>query len=414
MRSRIRPIQWTWLALLALVAVRLIAAARIDLLMVRIPCRGTTCPFGPPQMTRPEMHTLQGMGIPLDAYALYFAAVSTLFVIINCVFAAVLLWKKPNDRMAVITAFTLTLFSGFALSLPSQLFQQWAPALWIPTAVLGFLGSAGMLTMFYLFPDGRPIPRWPAALLAFYAITQLVSYLDPAISNVGGVVGAIAPIGILATFLSVIYAQIYRYRRVSSPDQREQTKWVVYGISITVLGWIGMLMFYNFAYVGSRAANPVTDMVSMTVGTFVWLVIVISMVVAVLRFRLWEIDTLINRTLVYGSLTVSLAAIYIGTVIGLEAISRGIIGQHSDLAIAVATLAVAALFNPWRRRVRTFIDRRFYRHKYDAGKVLAEFQGRLRDEVDLDQLTGDLVAVAQNTVQPMSVSLWLAGGSRGR
>jgi hypothetical protein len=119
------------------------------------------------------------------------------------------------------------------------------------------------------------------------------------------------------------------------------------------------------------------------------------------------VDVLINRALVYGSLTVTLVAVYAGGVLGLQALARALTGQGSDLAIAIVTLAVAALFNPWRHRVQTFIDRRFYRHKYDAVRVLSAFTVQLRDEVDLDVLSGDLARVLQETVQPSSVSLWL-------
>jgi hypothetical protein len=224
--------------------------------------------------------------------------------------------------------------------------------------------------------------------------------------------GAVFGIAIIAMYLSLIYAQIYRYRRVSTPIQREQTKWVVYGIGATILGWIGMLFFYNYAYSGTNTASPTVDMVSMAAGTFVWLLLPVSLAVAILRYRLWEIDTLINRTLVYGSLTVSLAALYIGSVIGLQALSRAVTGQHSDLAIAIATLVVAAVFNPWRRRLRDFIDRRFYRRKYDAARVLEAFTSQLRDEVDLDQLAGNLAGVVGETVQPSSISLWLRSGEQ--
>jgi hypothetical protein len=389
MKSHLRPIQWAWLALLGLVVVRLAVTAGIYLREVRIPCDKASCQVGPPQMTEHEIQLLHRAGISPEAYALYFAAMVAVFVAINCAFAALLLWKRPTDRMAVLTAFTLTLFSTFGLGLPAQLFQQWAPALWLPTAILGFLGSVSMPVMFYLFPDGRPVPRWPTVLLVFYIVTQVPSYLDPAVTNIGGIIGAVFAIGIVAMYLSLIYAQIYRYRRVSSPVEREQTKWVVYGIGITILGWIGLLFFYNVAYPGSP--TPLIDAVSLTAGTFLWLLLPVTLAIAILRYRLWEIDTLINRTLVYGSLTVSLAAIYIGSVIGLEALSRGVIGQHSDLAIAVATLAVAAVFNPWRRRVRSFIDRRFYRRKYDAAQTLAVFSTTLRNELDLQQLSEQVI-----------------------
>jgi hypothetical protein len=411
MKNRVRLVQCVWIVLVVLAVVRLVAAARIYLLEVRIPCSHASCQVGPPQMTLHEIHLLQGMGISFDLYALYFAAISVVYVAINCAFAAVLLWKRPTDRMAVLTAYVLTLFSAFGLSLPAQLFHQWAPVLWIPAAILGFLGSTGMPVVFYLFPDGRPVPRWPALLVAVYAVTQLQSYIAPT-SSVGGVMGAVFGIAIIAMYLSLIYAQIYRYRRVSTPIQREQTKWVVYGIGATILGWIGMLFFYNYAYSGTNTASPTVDMVSMAAGTFVWLLLPVSLAVAILRYRLWEIDTLINRTLVYGSLTVSLAALYIGSVIGLQALSRAVTGQHSDLAIAIATLVVAAVFNPWRRRLRDFIDRRFYRRKYDAARVLEAFTSQLRDEVDLDQLAGNLAGVVGETVQPSSISLWLRSGEQ--
>ncbi len=411
MRSRARLLRWAWIVLVAMAAARLIAATRIYLLEVRVPCPAAPCQVGPPQMTAQEMHLLQGMGIPLDLYALYFAAISVLFVAINCAFAGVLLWKRPTDRMAVLTAYVLTLYSAFGLSLPAQLFHQWAPVLWIPAAILGLVGSVGMPVVFYLFPDGRPVLRWPSVLLAVYAVTQVPSYIDPTFTSPGGVVGAVFAVAIVSMYFSLIYVQIYRYRRVSTPLQREQTKWVVYGIGATIVGWVGMLAFYNVVYTGPNSATPTLDMVSMTAGTFVWLLLPVSLAVAILRYRLWEIDALINRTLVYGSLTVSLAALYIGNVIGLQALSAAVTGQHSDLSIAIATLVVAGVFNPWRRRLRAFIDRRFYRRKYDAGRVLADFQTRLRDEVDLEQLTGDLLAVTSDTVQPMSVSLWLSKGS---
>jgi hypothetical protein len=137
-----------------------------------------------------------------------------------------------------------------------------------------------------------------------------------------------------------------------------------------------------------------------------------SMGIAMLKYRLYDIDVIINRALVYGPLTVAIAAVYVGGVIGLQALSRAAVGQHSDLAIAIVTLAVAALFNPLRRRLQLFVDRRFYRHKYDAARTLAALSTRLRDEVDLDQMAGELAAVIQETMQPASVSLWLREGQR--
>jgi hypothetical protein len=137
------------------------------------------------------------------------------------------------------------------------------------------------------------------------------------------------------------------------------------------------------------------------------MLIPLSISVAVLRSHLFDIDLLINRTLVYGSLTAMLALVYVGGVAGLQAAFRTISGQESTLAVVASTLAIAALFVPLRRRVQGFVDRRFYRRKYDAAKTLAAFNARLREETDLNTLSNDLVGVARGTMQPEHVSLWL-------
>jgi hypothetical protein len=133
----------------------------------------------------------------------------------------------------------------------------------------------------------------------------------------------------------------------------------------------------------------------------------VSFGVAILRYRLWEIDVLINRALVYVPLTLSIAGLYIGGVILVQALFSSATGQNSDLAVAIVTLTIAALFNPWRHRIQRFIDRRFYRRKYDASRTLAAFSAHLRDEVSLDALRTSLVTITYDTMQPASVTLWL-------
>jgi hypothetical protein len=197
--------------------------------------------------------------------------------------------------------------------------------------------------------------------------------------------------------------------------QRQQTKWVVFGLAATMLVILGRLVPLLFFPSLSTSSSPY-----FLLFTYVYpvglLLIPLTLSIAILRYRLWDIDILINRTLVYGILTVLLALVYFGLVIGLGSLIRLFTEQvsQSPVAIVVSTLAIYALFQPLRRRIQRVIDRRFYRSKYDAAKTLEAFSATLRNEVDLSQLSEQLVAVVQQTMQPASVSLWLRTPSQER
>ena len=193
-----------------------------------------------------------------------------------------------------------------------------------------------------------------------------------------------------------------RFRRASGVEH-QQIKCLVFTISVLYIG--ATLAYIVYRAPGAWWAWSVGQ--SLLVVGFVG--VPIAMGVAIMRYRLYDIDILINRTLVYGSLTLLLAAMYFGGVTLTEAIFRALTRQEEQpqLAIVVSTLVIAALFNPLRRRIQAFVDRRFYRKKYDAAKTLEEFGARLRDETDIETLSSNLVAVAQETMQPTHVSLWL-------
>jgi hypothetical protein len=221
-------------------------------------------------------------------------------------------------------------------------------------------------------------------------------------------VNALLAIGVVGT---VLLSPIYRYLHVSSPVEREQTKWVMFALvlAITVFIVVGGII-PNIPGITAHPLEAVlVDLATQTVLGLGFMLVPLGFAVAILRYNLWDIDLLINRTLVYGSLTISLVALYIGGVILLQSLFSAVSGQSSDLAVAIATLGIAALFNPWRHRIQSFIDRRFYRRKYDAVRTLAAFNARLRDEVNMEQLSDSLLAVAHDTMQPSSVALWLRG-----
>ncbi len=204
--------------------------------------------------------------------------------------------------------------------------------------------------------------------------------------------------------------QLYRYRRVSNPMERQQTKWVIFGLAVPTMVYVGGTVLYLIFPALAEPRSPYGASYQLalnTISTCLLLLIPLSFGFAMLRYQLWEIDVLVNRTLVYGALTVILTGVYVGLVIGLQALMRGIISQDSSVAIVISTLAIAAIFQPLRQRIQRIIDRRFYRSKYDVAKTVAAFSTTLRQEVDLDQLRGQLLALVQETMQPAHASLWL-------
>jgi hypothetical protein len=268
------------------------------------------------------------------------------------------------------------------------------------------VGYVAWMLFFYLFPSGRFVPRWTRWLaicwVVFLGLWNFTPFgpltWPPLLFNAA----------IVVLWGSFPVAQIYRYVRVSDRTQRQQTKWVVFGVAVAVAGALTTI-FTVGAAVDLPPEEVAQRMLSMLLMDAFALLIPLSIGVAVLRSRLFDIDVVINRTLVYGSLSALLALVYLGGVTATQTIFRALTGQEEQpqLAIVVSTLVIAAMFNPLRRRIQSFIDRRFYRSKYDARKTLEGFSAKLRDETDFDALSDDLVGVVKETMQPAHVSLWL-------
>ena len=305
-------------------------------------------------------------------------------------------------------------------------------AIWIPP--VGLLG----IYLILLFPDGKlPSRRWrPLAwlsgvvmVLASLGITFSPGPLegDPGVRNPLGLEGIphwvlAAGIGILLLLPLCMVASalslVLRYRH-SRGEEREQIKWIAFAASMVGLLYL-ITMVSSLTYSGpwGAAGTPLWLGLLQQVALVSFTAVPIAVGFAVLKYRLYDIDVIINRTLVYGSLTATLVALYFGSVVLLQGALHSLTGRESQLAVVASTLAIAALFNPLRRRLQGLVDRRFYRRKYDARKTLEAFSARLRDETDLQALNGELTRIVRETMQPSHVSLWLRRdtaprGSRG-
>ena len=257
-----------------------------------------------------------------------------------------------------------------------------------------------------LFPTGRlPSRRWrPLAWISALSgatITVLVLLFQRP-DKVGGVVTLVAVVtssAIFATLVLSALSLVIRYRGARGVE-RQQVKWFAFAAVLAVLVFLGEV-------------NGLSELLGQTLWNLLSVVANVCLYaavgIAILRYRLYDIDIIINRTLVYGSLTVMLVLVYFGGVTATQALFQTLTGQQRlpQLAVVVSTLAIAALFTPLRRRIQSLIDRRFYRRKYDAAKTLDAFSTKLRDETDLDELSDDLVSVVHETMQPEHVSLWL-------
>jgi hypothetical protein len=295
--------------------------------------------------------------------------------------------------------------------------------LWVPA--VGLLGTYAFL----LFPNGKlPSRRWlPLAWLSGVTIALVgvqVGFTPGTLEGLGGVRNPwgvlvfpwmktvpylVVPLFLLCMVLSV-FSLVLRYRH-SRGEERQQIKWIAFAASLIgslyVSAMIGSIVYPQKTWFAP--GSPAWLIVLEYAALFSFTVIPVAIGFAMLRYRLYDIDVVINRALVYGSLTVTLALVYLGGVATIQAAFRAITGQEQQpqLAVVVSTLALAALFNPLRTRIQSFIDRRFYRRKYDAARTLENFAARLRDEIDLEALGGDLVSVVRETVQPEHVTLWL-------
>jgi hypothetical protein len=388
-----------WFALVALTLSVYIASLPEYVTELQTVCRLAGCSYG--QLSSDTVAALQPFSLSVGSYATFMVALATLVALAFFGTGGLIFWRKSDDWMALLFAL-ICVMGG---TVPVLLTVGTSHSVWrLPILFVSEMGFLSFFLAFTLFPDGRFVPRWTRWLLVVFSIVSLLItfFTDPFTAPFEGI-EVLLVLLFLSLYAGLVIAQIYRYRYVSTLVQRQQTKWVIYGLTANIVLFV--LVFLP-TLIFPRSLYPLVFPLVYTCTSFLY---PLTIGIAILRFRLWDIDVLINRTLVYGTLTVMLALVYSGLVIGLQSLVHLVTGTISEqpLVIVASTLAIYALFQPLRRRIQTVIDRRFYRRKYDAARTLAAFSATLRNEVDLDKLREQLLGVVEETMQPVHVSLWL-------
>jgi len=386
-----------WLGLVLLLLAIFVVLLPSYFVQLQTVCGGPTCALMQP--TSEAAQALHQLSLSVSGYATFTFILTLVTAFVCFLVSGVIFWRKSDDWMALLVALTEvasgTLFVTYALLESHSSWQVLA-------IVSNVFGHGVLFLLASLFPNGKFIPRWSGWIAVGWIIWSLLFF-----TVLHHISFAYHTLALLSGLACALLAQIYRYRYVSSPTQRQQIKWVVLGGLIAVVMVIGLDVPNLIFPLSSKTGSFYRLFVSGPADLLAVLLIALSFGLAILRYRLYDIDILINRTLVYGLLTGTLALVYFGLIISLQFLLRGLMNQDSPLAIVASTLVIAALFQPLRKRLQAVIDRRFYRHKYDAAQTLAAFSATLRNEVDLSQLSEQLVAVVQETMQPSHVSLWL-------
>jgi len=399
--------QVVWVLAAGISLVALVISIPVGYERMTVPCLSEAV-CAPDQVLLDVAQRLSEQGLSLQFYALQSIVVSAGFSLI-CLAAAVLIFlRRPKEAMAWYVSLTLVFFGVFITELVDGL--GYASPVWRWIVDLG--SSAGWVLfacMLYLFPTGRFVPGWTRWMALAWVMTQLPYYIDPySPFNMGTWPLELQFPLILGLFGTGLWAQVYRFRRVSSPAQRQQTKWVLFGLHITVLSILFLSVIPDTFFPERAAPGTILAMALDGLSALAILILPLSIAMAVMHNRLWDIDLLINRTLVYGLLSLMLGLVYLGGVLVLQEAIAGLSGgAGSSLATVATTMLLAALFTPLRRRIQLMIDLRFYRRRYNAEQAVARLGNALRSEVDLNRITDHLVEVVQETVQPETVWVWL-------
>ena len=365
-------------------------------------------------MTPAMAGALQAAGLSLWQWAALNMAAPALDVIAWTGVGLFVFWRQRNPGALLISALLVLAgpgFGGFQFDL-----TRYHPEWWLIGRLIQVTSTTALFGLVLVLPTGRVAPRWTVWPMLYVMALNVHNQFFPESPLAFG--NWPMPLPIVLFFapllISVIVIPVYRYQRILTASERQQVKWAVLGILAFVACVAVILVFTTSCVAGADAVQSQRCNAISNAGLgLASITIPLSIGIAILRSRLWDIDVIIRRTLIYGLLTGLLAAAYFASVVVLQNIFSALTGRsQSTLVTVLSTLAIAALFIPLRARVQAVIDRRLYRRKYDAARTLAEFGASLRDEVDMESLTQHLLTVVDETMQPASVNMWLRAPER--
>jgi signal transduction histidine kinase len=354
-------------------------------------------------MTPATLQSLHTLGIPITAFAVYWTSVNLLFALSYFVVAALIFWRKSDDRMALLASFALVTLGAAFPSIPTALVDV-HPAWQVPVAIIGnedLFGFPSLILFFFLFPNGRFVPRWTRWVAIVFVAAFVLAGIFPgspfSFPNLPGLLIGLIP---LVIFGSLVFAQVYRYRHVSTAVERQQTKWIVFGMAIALLGFLLLGYFlpaFLTLFIPFRSLGLLPTGIAVTSIYLVLLLIPLSIAIAILRYRLWDIDIIINRTLVYGLLSACIVGIYV-LVVGL----LGALFQASGnlLISLVATGLVAVLFQPLRERLQRIVNRLTYGERDDPYRIISRLGEHLEATLTPDAI---LPAVAETVAHTLKL-----------
>jgi hypothetical protein len=402
--TRLRALRWSWWVVFLLVLSVWVAAIPARFQELRVDKYG----FGP---------ALTAVGSSIQFFSAYAttmdATVMLAFILIGCL----VFWRNHDDRLAILFSQVLILMPMILIPLSPSIYRI-HPAWRFPILLMRSIAGIVTINLFYIFPNGRFIPAW-TRWLAIISLVFGAALLFPGIDPPADFADLHRPLDYVLIAILLVWlgsgaaAQVFRYRYVSARVEKQQTKWVVLGFAGVFLSlaivFLPLLLFPSLRLNGtSRLVYFLWDIPTTLISLFF---IPLSITVSILRYRLWDIDFLLRRTLAYTLLTSILAIVYFGGVILLQMAFRLFWQETTQAAIVISTLTIAILFTPLRHRIQAGIDRRFYRRQYSVERTMNAFSDSLRNEVEMDQLVKQITAVVDETMQPVHVSLWLKKGA---